>query len=147
MLHLYIVLVRLRQFPTSSTRTWHQHLIDHFFVEAERRMESFHGLTMRALQQRYLKDLYTQWRGVLAGYDEGFVKGDAVLATAVWRNVFKASPDVDAVVLAQVVSHMRRSIADLDEMADHDFGSGNWAFAPIEDERNVVLAKSRFLQQ
>lgn len=37
-----------------------------------------------------MKDMLEQYRGSVAAYDEGLVSGDAVLAAAIWRNVFGA---------------------------------------------------------
>ena len=58
-------------------------------------MDVVHDMGSSSIRQRYLKDLFVQWRGVILAYDEGLVKGDAVLAAAVWRNLFKAREDVD----------------------------------------------------
>ncbi len=81
-------------------------------------MTIFHGISSRSMRNRYLKDLYNQWRGVLGAYDEGLIKGDAVLATAVWRNVFKAKDDVDWRNVALVVGFMRRALRALERAPD-----------------------------
>jgi hypothetical protein len=121
MLHLYLLVVRLRCFDNDAYRLWQSQLVDHFFHDAEIRMEVTHGITSRSIQQRYLKDLFLQWRGLLLSYDEGLVKGDAVLASAVWRNVFKSREDVDLRVLAAIVSWMRLCLKNLDQMEDEAF--------------------------
>jgi len=46
----------------------------------------------------------------MAAYDEGLVKGDAELAGAVWRNLFKGKEEVDWVKVAEVVAFMRKSV-------------------------------------
>ena len=82
-------------------------------------MTVLHGMTMRSVRNKYLKDLFLQWRGILAAYDEGLVSGDAVLGAAVWRNLWKASPveangqDMDWEKVAHVVAYMRRVLVDL----------------------------------
>lgn len=81
-------------------------------------MDRTHDMSSRVMRQRYLQDLFVQWRGVVLAYDEGLVKGDAVLAAAVWRNLFKASEDVDVRALAAIVSWMRSSLKYLDSMED-----------------------------
>lgn len=81
-------------------------------------MDFCHGMTSRALRQRNLQDLFQQWRGLILACDEGLVKGDAVLASAVWRNLFKGKEDVDLRVLAAVVSWMRLCLKNLDHMPD-----------------------------
>ncbi|KAI1630851.1 hypothetical protein F4809DRAFT_228556 [Biscogniauxia mediterranea] len=118
MLHMYLVYARLRNLDRDAARSWQAQLVDHFFFDAEERMDLSHGITSRVLRQRYLKDLFVQWRGVVVAYDEGVAKGDTVLASAVWRNVFKAREDVDVRALAAIVSWMRLCLKMLDQMAD-----------------------------
>ena len=87
-----------------------------------------HNIAANFVRQKYLKDLYLQWRGLLAGYDEGLVKGDAVLATAVWRNIFKADEQVDFRGVAEIVSYMRGVLQGLDGLSDGDVASGEVFF-------------------
>ena len=95
---------------------WQQQLLDHFFADAETKMAIYHNMHTRGVRNKYLKDLYIQWRGLLAAYDEGLFKGDAVLASAIWRNIFKANEETDITQLAQIVSFMRRSLQALDAL-------------------------------
>lgn len=118
MLHMYLLVVRFRCLDRTAQQAWQTQLVNHFFYQAEAKMEDVHELTSRVIRQRYLKDLFVQWRGLLLAYDEGLVKGDAVLASAVWRNLFKAREDVDLRALAAVVSWMRAGIKELGEMTD-----------------------------
>ncbi|KAL2271773.1 hypothetical protein VTJ83DRAFT_1144 [Remersonia thermophila] len=118
MLHMYLLAARYRCFEPELQQAWQAGLVNHFFYQAEAKMEVAHALSSRALRQRYLKDLFVQWRGVILAYDEGVVKGDAVLAEAVWRNLFKAREDVDARKLAAVVAWMRAGLKNLAEMDD-----------------------------
>lgn len=76
----------------------------------------FHGMAARGIRNRYLKDLFLQWRGLMAAYDEGLVKGDAELAGAVWRNLFKGDEEVDWVKVAEVVAFIRKSVKLLGEV-------------------------------
>lgn len=118
MLHMYLLVVRFRCLDRASQQAFQAQLVNHFFYQAEAKMELAHDLSSRALRQRYLKDLFVQWRGLMLAYDEGLVRGDAVLAAAVWRNLFKASGDVDPRALAAVVSWMRAILAKLGHMSD-----------------------------
>ncbi|EEH49230.1 uncharacterized protein PADG_05309 [Paracoccidioides brasiliensis Pb18] len=130
-LHMYLITVRLRTLPSpESFRTYSQHLLDSFSHNAEHRMTIYHGMTMRGIRNRYLKDLFIQWRGVLAAYDQGLVSGDAVLGVAVWRNIWKAShmnpkagnenhlEDMDWEKVAVVVAYMRRVLVGLSQVPD-----------------------------
>ncbi|CZT48580.1 related to CBP3-required for assembly of cytochrome bc1 complex [Rhynchosporium secalis] len=145
MLHLYLLSVRLRCFPAQSEKPWQQHLLDHFFHDAENRMMIYHNMHASGTRSKYLKDLFIQWRGLLAAYDEGLVKGDAVLAAAIWRNVFKASEDVDINALGQVVSYMRKVLKKLDALPDERIGQAAAEFGSPKGESAVVRQRSKML--
>ena len=122
---MYLLTVRIRSFPSNeSVQEYSRNLVDHFSHEAERRMDVMHGITQRSIRVKYLKDLFLQWRGILAAYDEGLVKGDAVLGAAVWRNLFKGEatgPDgqeLDWAQIARVVAYMRRVLVQLSTVDD-----------------------------
>lgn len=142
MLHMYMLTVRLRYFPPSYANIWMQHLTDHFFYEAEHRMTIFHQISSRMIRNRYLKDLYDQWRGITGAYDEGLIRGDAVMAAAVWRNVFKAKDDVDWTKVALVVSFMRRGIRGLDRADDKRIVGGLIKFGSPMTELGSVEESS-----
>lgn len=96
---------------------------------------------MRTLRNAYLKDLYNQYRGVLAAYDEGLMRGDAVMAAAIWRNVFKADDNARPRDLAVVVSYVRRMAKMLESLSDDQVAAGQVTFGhPGEDRRNVEVA-------
>ncbi|KAL2842955.1 hypothetical protein BJY01DRAFT_216144 [Aspergillus pseudoustus] len=151
-LHMYLLTVRLRALPSrDSFQTYSRHLIDHFSHNAEHRMDVLHGLTSRSIRNKFLKDLFIQWRGVLAAYDEGLIKGDAVLGAAVWRNLWKASytsPDgkeIDWEKVACVVAYMRRVTLELSKLDEGELimklatGSGkSFVFSPSEADKQLV---------
>jgi cytochrome b pre-mRNA-processing protein 3 len=99
-------------------------------------MVVLHNLSSRSIRNKYLKDLFLQWRGILAAYDEGLVKGDAVLGAAVWRNLWKASPvgadgkELDWTQIAYVVAYMRRVLSELSRVDATDLISA------LEGENN-----------
>ncbi|KAI9723507.1 MAG: Protein cbp3, mitochondrial [Chrysothrix sp. TS-e1954] len=146
-LHMYLLTVRMRYFSEGYANVWMQHLHDHFFWEAEHRMTIFHKINSRTLRNTYLKDLYNQWRGVQGAYDEGLVKGDAVLATAVWRNVFTAKADVDWKYVALVVGFMRRGVRALDKAGDRAIVGSMVRFGSPMSEMPLVLKPSRGLHE
>jgi cytochrome b pre-mRNA-processing protein 3 len=143
MLHMYILTTRMRCFPASSTtQTYLQHLLDHFFYDAENRMSVNHNMHARGTRNRYLKDLFIQWRGLLAAYDEGLMKGDAMLAAAVWRNVFKGDEEVDVRKVATVVSYLRRTLKGLEGVPDETVQMGEVVFGDPGREAALVRQKS-----
>ncbi|GAB0134761.1 hypothetical protein EsDP_00003118 [Epichloe bromicola] len=121
MLHLYLLNARVRCLERDTYRNWQQQLIDHFFFDCEKKMHLDHSITSSALRQRYLKDIFVQWRGLLLAYDEGLIKGDAILASAVWRNLFKGAPDADPRALCAIVGWMRSCLASLEAASDTAF--------------------------
>ncbi|CAK7205548.1 hypothetical protein SEUCBS139899_008325 [Sporothrix eucalyptigena] len=121
MLHMYLLITRLRCFDKETYQLWQSMMSDHFFQEAEDKMDRLHHISSRGLRQRHLQDLFMAWRGVIVAYDEGLMRGDAVLAAAVWRNLFKANPDTDLRHLAAIVAWMRRSLAQFERTPDEAF--------------------------
>ena len=144
---MYLLTVRIRCFPPPHAPTWHQHLLDHFFYNAEERMTVMHNVHTRTVRNKYLKDLFVQWRGLTAGYDEGIMKGDAVLAAAVWRNVFKGDEEVDLRKLGTVVSYMRRCLNRLDGTAEEKIVCGDVTFGDPGGEAAWVKVRSKMMDQ
>lgn len=132
--------VRFRMFPSTHSSTWIQHLTNHAFYAAEDRLVVWHKFNANSLRQKYLKDMFAQWRAVLLSYDEGLVKGDAVLAAALWRNLLGGREDVDFQKLAQVVGYMRKEIRRLDTASDDEVAQGQWKFSsdPGSEVENVA---------
>lgn len=108
-------------------------------------MTVYHQMHARGTRNKYLKDLFIQWRGLLAAYDEGLMKGDAVLAAAVWRNVFKAREDIDIKALAMIVSFMRKALKGLDGMTDEQVMSAALKFGGPTNEIKIVGDRSQML--
>ncbi|KAK4945267.1 Serine carboxypeptidase 3 [Elasticomyces elasticus] len=132
-LHMYVLVVRLRALDAAEFNEYHRYLIEHFSNAAEDRMVLLHNLAAKGVRNKYLKDLFLQWRGVLAANDEAMVKGDAVLAGAIWRNLFQGKEDVDWEKVALVVAYLRRAITkvgtlELNTIIAHiDGPEGIWA--------------------
>ena len=141
-LHMWIVTTRIRRLLPESAPLWQQHLTDHFFYDAEDRMNTMHGLVMSTTRSKYLKDLFDQWRGAIAAYDEGFMRGDTVLAAAIWRNVFKGDASTKPRDLAIVVSHVRKMLWLLDRLNDENLSIGKISFTEPEVEARHVDAVS-----
>lgn len=111
-------------------------------------MVTSHRISARLIRHKYLKDLFVQWRGLLAAYDEGLARGsDAVLATAVWRNVFKADEDVDLRNLAVVVSYLRGILKGLESLEDEGVTAGEVVFGDPGSEMEGVLVRSRMMDE
>ncbi|EFQ28575.1 ubiquinol-cytochrome C chaperone [Colletotrichum graminicola] len=120
MLHMYTVIARMRCLDRDTSRSLQHQFIDQFFFDCERMMHLNHGMTSSALRQRYLKEIFVQWRGLIAAYDEGVVKDDRVLAAAIWRNLFKSREDADMRQVAAVVAWLRATLQDLEAIPAED---------------------------
>ncbi|GAA5825557.1 hypothetical protein JCM11251_000283 [Rhodosporidiobolus azoricus] len=89
-LHVWLLSVRLRSLPAPLGRTYIQELINHMFIDLELRIRGPYNVSQSRLVKGYMKDVLEQYHGAIAAYDEGLVRGDAVLAAALWRNLFGA---------------------------------------------------------
>ena len=146
-LHMYVLTVRLRAFPADHAKIWHQNLLDHFFYAAEDRMAVWHGMVARGTRNKYLKDLWQQWRGILFSYDEGLIKGDAVLAAAIWRNVFKANVETDIGDLALVTAYLRAQLQNLDALSDDKLAAGEVKFSDPRKMKSLLDKESPWMQK
>lgn len=110
-------------------------------------MLRLHNIDAKSLRSKYLKDLFVQWRGLTAGYDEGLAKrNDAVLATAVWRNIFRADEEVDLRGVGMVVSYIRGVLKGLEIMEDEGIAGAEVVFGDPGLERAGVLLQSPMMR-
>jgi cytochrome b pre-mRNA-processing protein 3 len=144
--HMYMLQVRFRMLPPTHSSLWIQHLTNQAFYAAEDRLVVWHQFNANTLRQKYLKDMFAQWRGVLVSYDEGLMKGDAMLAAAIWRNLLGGKDDADFEKIAQVVGYMRRELKRLDNASDDEVLNGSWKFnGDPGQEAGLVKAPSRLM--
>ncbi|GAA5880221.1 hypothetical protein JCM16303_001258 [Sporobolomyces ruberrimus] len=87
-LHVWLLSVRFRALPSPLGHTYVQEFINHMFIDMEYRIRGPYAVTQGRLIKGYMKDMLEQYHGSIAAYDEGLVSGDAVLAAALWRNMF-----------------------------------------------------------
>ena len=106
-----------------------------------------HRMNARGTRNKYLKDIFIQWRGCIAAYDEGIIRGDTFLAAAIWRNVFKADGDIDFGKLALTVSYMRRFLSTLDKLSDADIIAADVELTHPREEYTLVGSRSKLLSQ
>lgn len=98
---------------------------------------------MNSRRQKYLKIFNEQFRGAVAAYDEGLLRGDTTLATAFWRNVFDIKPEIDFEKLAMIVSYVRRIIHGLEKVDDETVLKVNIYFGNPGDEEPVVIEAAK----
>ena len=110
-------------------------------------MAVWHNISARGARNKYLKDLSQMWRGVLLSYDEGVIKGDAVLAGAVWRNVFKGDENADIEDIAVVTALLRGQLRMLDRLSDADIGAGRVEFQDPAKYKMLVSRESPMMKK
>lgn len=71
------------------------------------------------------------------------MKGDAVLATAIWRNIFKGDENVDWRTVAMVTSFARRALRALDGTKDDTVRDAKVKFSNPAGEAAVVEKPSK----
>jgi len=62
-----------------------------------------------------LKNLANIYYGFVVGLDEGLVEGDAVLADALWRNVWHMEENCTPQRLHSLVQYVKREMSNLDQ--------------------------------
>ncbi len=95
-------------------------------------------MAARDTRNKYLKVLFSQWRGLIALYNKGLAKSDAVLASAVWRNVFKASEEVDVRQIALIVAYMRSAAQTLDSVLDNALQQTKFSVPPLSQQKTIA---------
>lgn len=127
-LHLWMLMVRMRALPKNVGHHYQQQMTNHFFNDAEARLRVVYQIRDGRIIQTYMKDLLLQWRGSVAAYDQAMTEGDAVLAAALWRNMYGAKTDADLVCLDKMVEHVRVNLKRLDVAADADVQAARFVF-------------------
>ena len=115
-----------------------------FFGDVEARMKNSYGVKKSGQVDKYARDTLHRYHGAILAYDEGLLRGDAALASAIWRNFMNAgdleiSADDGAetsegalpkearqiVALEQLVQYVHRELHRLGELPDGNvLGSG-----------------------
>ena len=89
-------------------------------------------------RKKYLDQYFQIWTGTILAYDEGLIKGDAVLAAAVWRMLFDADPEVEPIKIALVVAYMRREVARIGQLDDNIIARGYVGFGEPVSEMDIL---------
>jgi cytochrome b pre-mRNA-processing protein 3 len=110
-LHVWLCMVRLKGEDIAG-KNLSQALFDCFIDDVEDHIRVI-GITSGSLIARSMRELLSQFYGMNLAYDEGASSNnDAVLAAALWRNLFvmKGKPEH----LATMVHYVRRQLHRLD---------------------------------
>jgi cytochrome b pre-mRNA-processing protein 3 len=108
LLHVWMALVRLRLEGKDGTLLADA-LFGFFWSDVERRLVAL-GFTNPLIFGKNLNVYTNFYFGAVIAYDEALNASDALLAEALWRNIFDLSADVSPRTLAMLVHYVRREI-------------------------------------
>ncbi|WBW74960.1 mitochondrial respiratory chain complex III assembly protein Cbp3 [Schizosaccharomyces osmophilus] len=120
-LHLWILQTRIRGLQPQEKQALSQALVTRFFEDMEFRIHKDYRINSDRITGMYLKDLFQQQTGAIFGYDQSMLGNDAVLATAIWRNLFAGSQNVDLSILAEIVAFVRLNVFELSNTSNEEF--------------------------
>lgn len=154
-LHVWMLFVRMRAMPFKIGKNYQQKLVDKFFKDIELRLSEEVNINSGRIRSMYMKDFHAQMIGIVASMDEAIgSNSDAVLASALWRNLFNGDKNVDIVKLEAVVRYVRMQLYVLSKISDRAFGFGDFEFVsptetvdpltPAEEEQLKEATKTKY---
>lgn len=128
LIHMWVLLVRTRSVPDKKLRkAMSQRLIDNFFVDVERGIVLTGNVTNPIIVGKSNKTFLKTYYGSMAALDEAFIKGDAALADALYRNLWVFDDEqCSAQKLEVMVRYLRRALYKLDNIEDLPFLTSQW---------------------
>ncbi|KAG5513558.1 hypothetical protein PMAC_000990 [Pneumocystis sp. 'macacae'] len=133
MLHVWMLMVRIRALPKKVTKMYQQELVNHFFEDCEYRMRNDYKIRSERIVSFYMKDLLMQFHGSVFAYDEGLYRNDYVLALALWRNLYAGKTSINISLLAASVLYVRNTLFELDKISDDNIQEAKMSFLRISD--------------
>lgn len=126
--HVWMLLVRIRTIEDEGLRkAINQRIIDNFFMDIERGVIVTANVTNPIIVGKTNKMLLKTYYGSMAAFDEAFLKGDAALADALYRNLYAFDTEnCSAQKLEKVVIYMRRQLYKVDNIDTLPFLTGQW---------------------
>jgi len=127
-LHVWMVLVRLRREGNASKQI-RQDVFDRFWQDITKQIHAL-GVKPIALSAR-VRELQNAFYGAAIAYDYSLGTNDAVLASALYRNVY--GHDCKARHLLMLTAYVRRELDVIDKMEIQEFLDANWSFGNPHD--------------
>ncbi|KAJ3041649.1 hypothetical protein HDV00_008926 [Rhizophlyctis rosea] len=128
-LHLWILFARLRA-EGPDGRDMKQEVFTHIWLDVEIKL---HKAGVKSRLNKILTDLMSAYYGQVLAYDEGlYHEGDAILAAALWRNVFGANKPANATDLELLLTYVRRQLQQAEQIDRDEILGGKFAFADVE---------------
>ncbi|EMR11767.1 hypothetical protein PNEG_00197 [Pneumocystis murina B123] len=133
LLHVWMLMVRIRALPQKTSKMYQQELVNHFFEDCEYKMRNNYKIHSERIISFHMKDLLMQFNGSVFAYDEGMYRNDCILALALWRNLYAGRTKINVSFLAASVLYVRNTLFELDNMLDEDVQNANIRFLRISD--------------
>ncbi len=115
-----------------------QALTDEFFEDFEPRLQSF-GVKNNSIISKTTKTFADSFLGVSLAYDEALYKGDAVMASVLWRfiyfnirNMFQCKGNIHDIY--NVVEYTQKTLHSLDNMETNRIMKGDFQFNSIKEK-------------
>ncbi|KAA3673380.1 cytochrome b pre-mRNA-processing protein 3 [Paragonimus westermani] len=140
--HMWMCLVRLRQEGVEG-QLLKKTFVNLFWLDLRSRMRTFKILRK---QHNQVSAFRMQFFGAMFAYDEGFLShSDALLVSALWRNLFLSSQTTTAQQLELALEYVRKNLAHLDSIrSDTIIRFGTPTFLPLlENQMNPQFANER----
>ncbi|KAJ3036074.1 hypothetical protein HK097_003931 [Rhizophlyctis rosea] len=93
-------------------------------------------IQVKSRLNKVLQDLMSAWYGQSLAYDEGlYYEGDAILAAAIWRNVYGANQPVTATQLESLLTYVRKQLKHVEQFDRDEILNGRfkWGHVRVED--------------
>ena len=129
-LHAFLLLRRLKA-ERESTAKLAQAFFDLMFADVDRNLREMGVGDMRIGKR--VKAMAEFFYGRIAAYEAGLVQGDASLAEALSRNVYRGL-EVEAVQTLALAAYTRRQAAHLETQDCANLVAGRLTFASTESE-------------
>lgn len=154
-LHAWMLNCRLRALLPPYGRAYQSNLVSMFFNDVQSRMKNSYGVKKASRVDQYAREALHRYHGAVMAYDEGLLRGDPTLASALWRNLLEgrdllaepaAAPPADSpadadalptearrvVALEQLVGYVHRELHRMGAVADVNvLGTGAASGEPI----------------
>uniref|UniRef100_A0A7S4KIP2 Ubiquinol-cytochrome c chaperone domain-containing protein n=2 Tax=Guillardia theta TaxID=55529 RepID=A0A7S4KIP2_GUITH len=122
-IHMWMIFVRLRK--ESVGKQLSQEVFDNLWFDAQKHLKNL-GVGVLSLNAR-TRDLQNVFYGSAVAFDFSLGTSDALLAMALYRNIF--SFDGDAHHVGMMVAYIRRELNKLEMMDSDTFLGGMWEFS------------------
>jgi len=143
-LHIWILNVRLRIEDQKFSDSYEQKIIDYYWKDIEDGLMNEAKVQHPVIALKYSKEHALNYKGYMAAFDIGLYDGDAMLAEAIWRNMYEMKEDVPIEEIGEIVRYIRREIHNLHQLDRNTIERGvlNWGPPPFCTNSDVQEEKT-----